>query len=127
MDGSWSAADSSLGSPEISFGADLPVVTSGVSGSLSTQRARIVIGGDFTTVSGKKLVNQRPFALARVEADGVLDTTFGSGGTVVTTTVADQRAIAKLLQQTNGEIVAVGMSNAGSGSQNLAIARYLAQ
>ena len=117
-------ADPSFASPEITFGPDVPVITNGVSGMVVDSTGRVVIGGNYSTVSGRRLVTSE-FALARVEANGTLDTTFGTGGTVVTTELGNQSSIGKLLLQPNGEIVAVGIADADSGSQQLAIARYL--
>jgi uncharacterized delta-60 repeat protein len=65
------------------------------------------------------------FALARYNSDGALDTTFGSGGKVLTDfsgTGSDEVANA-LGIQSDGRIVAAGGSNAG-GSADFALARY---
>src|SRR5262249_26553720 len=58
------------------------------------------------------------FALARYTTTGTLDTTFGTGGQVVTDFAADDRAFAVALQ-TDGKIVAAGVTG-----PNFALARY---
>ncbi len=120
------APDPSFTSPEISFGTNVPVVSSGVSSLVVDSMGRVVMGGSFATLSGLTIVTSE-FALARVEANGALDPTFGSAGTVVSTQLGQQSAIGKLLTQSNGKIIAVGTANTGGGSQDLAIARYLTQ
>jgi len=62
------------------------------------------------------------FGLARLDANSVLDTTFGSGGSLATF------AITGILIQTNGKIVAVGeQTNVETGISTLMLARYLAK
>ncbi len=60
------------------------------------------------------------FALARYNADGTLDATFGSGGRVLTDfgTIGDKAAAVAL--QSDGRIVVVGSNN----DQDFAVARY---
>jgi uncharacterized delta-60 repeat protein len=61
-----------------------------------------------TVVAGQALVNDRNvFALARFNRDGMLDTTFGSGGKVTTRFGSDSVARAVVVQ-TDGKIVAAG-------------------
>jgi Domain of unknown function (DUF5122) beta-propeller len=115
-------ADAWFSSPEISFGPDAPVVSSGVSSIIVDSTGRILIGGSFSSLSPAP----SEFGLARVEANGTLDPTFGSDGTV-TTEVGLESGIGKLLRQTNGDIVGVGITHVTTGSttEDLAIARYL--
>ena len=61
------------------------------------------------------------FALARYNANGKIDTTFGNAG-FVSTSFGNSEAFVKIvLIQTDGKIVATGNSNNGT-----TIARYLA-
>jgi hypothetical protein len=116
--------DSTFASPEISYGPNVPVVASGVSGIAVDSTGRVIIGGSFSSLYPAT----SEFGLARVEANGNLDPTFGSGGTV-TTQVGLLSGIGKVLLQSNGEIVAVGITHVTTGSttEDLALARYLAQ
>ncbi len=63
------------------------------------------------------------FALARYNAIGALDTTFGTGGKV-TTDFGGNDDVRSVTIQSNGKIVVVG--NNGGGSPDFALARYLA-
>src|SRR5205823_5199649 len=66
------------------------------------------------------------FAVARYNADGSLDTTFGSGGTVTTNfgpgaTYDDADGVAI---QSDGKIVVAGTCNRGGSDNVFAVARY---
>jgi len=69
-------------------------------------------------VAGGDLNNDLP-TVARLNGDGSLDSTFGSGG-VVTTSVASSYSVRSLTLQTNGKIVAAENTN---GSTD-AVVRY---
>jgi uncharacterized delta-60 repeat protein len=62
------------------------------------------------------------FALARYDADGSLDLSFGSGGRVVTDFGGDDEAFAVAVQS-DGKIVVAGVSTA-NGTIDFALARY---
>ena len=64
----------------------------------------------------------RRFALARYDASGRLDPSFGSGGTVTTAIGRDAVAYAAVLQP-DGKLVAAGFSGLGK-SRRFALARY---
>jgi uncharacterized delta-60 repeat protein len=63
------------------------------------------------------------FALARLNANGSLDPTFGSGG-IVTTSVGGVEGVATILVQPDGKLVAIGTAN---NFADVALTRYLAQ
>ena len=64
------------------------------------------------------------FVVARFDADGSIDATFGSGGSV--TTKFDRHAVARaLVIRPGGEIVAAGLVDKGS-SRDAAMVRYRA-
>src|ERR1051325_1610772 len=65
------------------------------------------------------------FALARLNTDGSLDTTFGTGGRVSTDISFSDRAFDVALQS-DGKIVAAGLANdySGGGKTEFALARY---
>jgi uncharacterized delta-60 repeat protein len=72
------------------------------------------------------------FALARYTTNGLLDTTFGTNGTVITIlTQAPISFVSALVLQSDGKIVAAGNTGAlvqqGFYKNNFAVARYLAQ
>ena len=72
------------------------------------------------------------FALARYTANGQLDTTFGTDGTVTTAFDSHTAFVSVLALQSDGKIVAVGNDEVISGGgqtvvDSFALARYLAQ
>ncbi|MGI8788174.1 MAG: FG-GAP-like repeat-containing protein [Pyrinomonadaceae bacterium] len=63
------------------------------------------------------------FALARYNADGTLDSTFGTGGKVITPIGSSNDLISAVAIQTDGKIVAAGYSDNGT-NLDFALARY---
>jgi uncharacterized delta-60 repeat protein len=75
-------------------------------------------------VGGSHFQSTAVFGLARVNADGTLDSTFGTGGTVLTSINGDD-AIDAILVQPDGKIIAVGFSeNNSTGVVFIALVRY---
>lgn len=65
------------------------------------------------------------FALARYNANGSLDTTFGTGGKVTTTfTGATNAQGLTVALQSDGKIIVVGAANATAATWDFALARY---
>lgn len=65
------------------------------------------------------------FSLARYNSNGTLDTTFGTGGKVVTAFGGDSDYISGISLQANGNIVAAGKGRLwGEPNHNFALARY---
>lgn len=64
------------------------------------------------------------FALARYNADGTLDATFGTGGKVITNFDMVPSFISDLALQPDGKIIASGNSYDTGGYTNMALARY---
>lgn len=83
---------------------------------------KIVLAGHVTP--GSSLLDG-DFALTRYNADGTLDTGFGSGG-ILTTRFAGASAADAVALQPDGKIVAIGYSplNPGNSEINFAVARY---
>ena len=83
---------------------------------------QVVVGG-YHYAGGSNL-----FGLARLNPDGSLDSTFGTGG-VLTTSFPGQTSaqVTAVLIQADGKIIAVGQTLTSSGIANLALARYLGQ
>jgi len=118
------AVDPSFASPVISFGSDGAVVESDPAGIGVDSLGRITIGGIYAN-GGSGF-----FGLARVNANGTLDTTFGKGGTL-TTQVALEGSVWAILVQPDNKILAIGevqiSKDTSDTMEDLAIVRYLAQ
>ena len=80
---------------------------------------RIFAAGDAGFGTG----NSR-FAVARYNADGTLDTTFGGDGKVTTQFTRHDDPVAAAALQPDGKIVVSGGANWGGGESNFALARY---
>jgi len=75
--------------------------------------------------SGSHFFGTSVFGLARVNASGSLDTTFGNGGTL-TTSIQGGDSAGALVIQPDGKIIAVGTSqNNSTGQIDVALVRYL--
>jgi Domain of unknown function (DUF5122) beta-propeller len=62
---------------------------------------------------------------ARLDANGSLDSTFGTGGVLTTSFQGSDTGLAVLIQP-NGDIVAIGSSeDNATGVTDIALARYL--
>lgn len=84
---------------------------------------KVIAAGFGMTGSG----GSTAFELARLGANGVIDSTFGAGGTVQTSFAGRSRAgVGGLALQADGRIVAAGLADGPTGSNPvLAVARYL--
>ena len=113
------------GSLDASFGSGGKVLTDFGAASDDTasavaiqQDGRVVVAGYSDAAGGGD------FALARYNADGSLDTTFGSGGKVLTDFGSASNDFAADIEvQPNGKIVVAGSSRA-SGNYDFAVVRY---
>lgn len=100
----------------------------GVFGNATIGAARAV-----TLAAGNKLVLagqvQNDFALAQLNADGSLDTGFGTGGKLITPVSAGNwDGATALVRQADGKLLAGGwVYEGGSSSGNFALARYSAE
>jgi len=94
-------------SQSIAFQADGKIVAAGYSA--------VSLGPDFD------------FAVARYNANGSQDTTFGSSGKVTTSFGTDDDRAFAVAVQADGKIVAAGYSGSSSaaGTRNFVLARYL--
>jgi len=83
---------------------------------------KIVVAGDAGPSANKD------FALARYNTDGTLDTSFGTGGKVVTPVSSLSDFANTVAIQSNGKIVVAGNSNSGTSAANFnydfAVVRY---
>ena len=112
------------GTPDSTFGEDGWVTTDFGGGEDEAHAivlqpdGRIVVGGSsrFGAADG--------FALARYDADGSPDSTFGTDGRVTTGAASGVDRLAALLLQPDGHLVAVGTGGT-EGSLSFALVRYL--
>lgn len=108
------------GSLDTTFGTG-GMVTTAFSGSPNDRINAVLLQPDGKIVA-VGFASGANFALARYNINGSLDTTFGSGGTVVTNIAMGNDQITSALLQPDGKIVAAGFANI-SGNQ-FALARY---
>ena len=113
------------GSLDSTFGTGGLVVT-GLSssdawtGAVAESDGKIVLGGfsDPGTSTGTD------FTVARYNADGTLDTTFGTGGVVTTDFAGGYDAVRGLSVLPDGSVVAVGDEVDATGNRTFALAKY---
>jgi uncharacterized delta-60 repeat protein len=86
---------------------------------------QIVVGG---SLSGTGILATTVFALERLNSNGMIDTSFGSGGGVTTAISGSAEAsVNSLLVEPNGDIVAIGgVLMKSTQAQDIVLARYLA-
>jgi len=84
---------------------------------------RIVIGGYLVAAAGGGITVD--FGLARLNVNGTLDGTFGTGGKVITDFFGRNDLLLGLALQANGKLVAAGsVANAANTDLDFALARY---
>jgi uncharacterized delta-60 repeat protein len=121
------------GTPDASFGAGTGRVISDWGGAELAFALALQLDGKlvaaglservFIDASGVRRVN-RDFAVARYDADGALDATFGTGGLVTTEFTAGALELAEaVFVQPDGKIIAAGYRLL-SNDNDFAIARY---
>jgi uncharacterized delta-60 repeat protein len=120
-------ARAAAGDLDPSFGSGGKVLTDfGGDASFDAARAVATEGNGGIVVAGETDAGGSPdFALARYKKNGKLDSSFGSGGKVVTdfgNANSDERAFAVAVQG-NGKVVAVGWSTVNQ-TLDFALARY---
>ncbi|CAN5510595.1 hypothetical protein BH10ACI1_BH10ACI1_03810 [soil metagenome] len=108
------------GNLDLTFDTD-GIVTTPFSASSTDDGASVAVQTDGKIVVGGS--SDGDFALARYNTDGSLDTTFGTGGKVVTAVSIFEDYILAIAIQPDGKIVAVGYANNGA-NDDIAIARY---
>ncbi|HEY6330231.1 MAG TPA: delta-60 repeat domain-containing protein [Blastocatellia bacterium] len=121
------------GSLDSSFGSAGKVTTSFFGNfdevlDLALQSNGQIVAGGFDSTDAAPMVSfnfspSNNFALARYNSDGSLDSTFGTGGKVTTDVGSMDRAVG-LAIQTNGDLVAGGLSFNSSSTMEFALARY---
>ena len=111
------------GSLDTSFGAGGKVSTS--IGSIDDEAIALVLQPDGKLVAAgyASSASNTAFALVRYNADGSLDTSFGTGGKVTTPIESIGNQVFALVLQPDGKLVAAGYANDGS-NQDFALVRY---
>lgn len=117
------ARHNSTGSLDFSFGAGGKVTGGG------TEAAAILIQPDNKILVGGHTNGSGPpfnidFDLVRLNPDGTLDDTFGSGGKVTTDFLGREDRIFALALQPDGRIVAAGAASRFAIESDFALARY---
>lgn len=102
---------------DFSQGNQLPSIAEAIALAPSGQ---IVVSGEATDQQNNSL----GFGVARLNANGSMDTTFGNAGIVITTFPRGGQALA-VLAQPDGKVLAVGQEFRTSDFINLAVVRYL--
>jgi uncharacterized delta-60 repeat protein len=110
------------GSLDTSFGIGGVVVTS--IGNSHERGASIALQSDGKIVLGgyARMPNFEDFALVRYNADGSLDTSFGTDGKVTTAITASTDLLYSVMVQPDGKILAAGQSR--TGNSDFALTRY---
>jgi uncharacterized delta-60 repeat protein len=131
---SAAAVFASAGDLDSSFGSNGKVATefpaqtttfrprSGIAAIAIQPDGKIVAGG-YAFISPNGVADAPAFALARYNADGSLDSSFGSGGKL-TTYFNGYEEINAVALQPDGKIVAAGFTDLGGNNFAFAIARY---
>jgi uncharacterized delta-60 repeat protein len=115
------------GSLDVSFDVDGRQIVNGFGGDDRAQAVAVQPDGKIVLAGYTNAAGNNDFALARLTPNGSLDAAFGVGGRVVTRGFGgDDRAQAVAIQPTDGKIVAAGYTN-GLGTNDVAVARYLAR
>ena len=104
----------------------------GVAAPVALSNGKIVVGNTLVSGTSSATGNNTPqgFVLTQYNSDGTIDTTFGTRGAVVTNFPGEgYSAVAALAVQSNGDIVAAGVTEAknpafGGGPSDFALARY---
>ncbi|WP_457353104.1 delta-60 repeat domain-containing protein [Roseateles sp. P5_D6] len=110
-----------------SFGNGGKVSTAFNNGGRSDEAQAVAVQADgkiLVAGSSDQGASGYDFALARYNADGTLDTTFGSGGRVTTSFGNGADKAYALLLQPDGKIVLGGDSSQGANGSDFALARY---
>ena len=100
-----------------SFGRGGRIITSITSGGESEVLALVQQTDGRLVTAGYRIVLPSPevFAITRYRADGRLDRSFGGGTGTVTTAFGPGAAAKALVQQSDGKLVAAGVSSGGGG------------
>ena len=119
-------ASANAGDLDPTFGTNGHVLTDLGSASYDAGRGiAIQLDGKLVVAGSSDAAGNFDFAVVRFNTNGSLDTSFGSGGKVLTDfgSASDDTASAVAIQQ-DGKVVVAGYSDASDASGDFAIARY---
>ena len=109
----------------VDFGGSAPM-SAAYAVAIQSNGDIVAAGAAAGAIFQNKIVSS--FGLTRFTSTGALDTSFGSGGTVITTLATGQYSWATgVTIQSDGKIVAGGTSQFSNFNDNVYVARYLAQ
>ncbi|HVO22496.1 MAG TPA: hypothetical protein VMW56_02590, partial [Candidatus Margulisiibacteriota bacterium] len=111
------------GTRDTTFGSGGAVLTPVGSGDDSARAVAVLDGGRIVVAGESAGGSDRNFAVVRYLANGTLDTSFGSGGTVTTDFDSGDDAAVALVVQPDGKLVVAGSATV-AGQQVFAVARY---
>jgi serralysin len=111
------------GTLDTSFGGDGRVTTNFTTGKDFALGVAIQANGKIVAAGGARGTGGR-FALARYNANGTLDTSFGGDGRVTTNFSPGDDVASGVAIQANGRIVAAGTAYSNCGCNRFALARY---
>ena len=112
------------GSLDTSFGSGGKVTTDFASNFDTALAVTVQSDGKILAAGERSDGSHFDFALARYNADGSLDSSFGSGGKVTDSIGPGSDAIQDIALQPDGKIVVAGFSTAAATSDDFALARY---
>lgn len=115
------------GALDSSFGVE-GMATAEFNGASAAARALAFESGGKIIAAGSAARDNEAadFALARFNADGNLDTSFGDGGTVTTDFSGGADDANDVVVQSDGKVVAAGITTNEAGNTDIALARYTA-
>ncbi len=113
---------SAAASTDLTFGGGLAVVTAGA-GTDTLKAVALQGDGKVVVVGSASNGTNLDFAIARVNADGTSDTSFGTGGSQLTSFGGYDDQANALAIQGDGDIVVAGAAG-GAGGTTFALARY---
>src|SRR5215510_13485212 len=85
---------------------------------------KIIAAGSAVSISYANVITRSSFVLVRYNRDGALDTTFGSGGRVITDFSRQYNQAGAVAIQSDGKIIVVGRTWFPESPAALAAARY---
>ena len=112
------------GSPDTGFGKDGKVTTDFGGGNSAAAALAIDEDGKIVVAGGAFDKKSYSFATARYLSDGTLDKGFGKGGRVMTDFSKDTDGASDVLIQSDGKIIAGGVTSGKGTFLDFALARY---
>src|SRR5256885_15463207 len=113
------------GSLDTAFGNGGHITTDFFNGSDFGRAVALQSDGKIIVVGTASLANgNNNLALARYNADGTLDSSFGTGGRVATAALGSNSSAAAVMVLANGQIIVAGASNVGGAGSDFAVASF---